>query len=193
MREIFESSFSLIIVAIVVAVRFVFYLRKRTAARDKRASQAGSPSGPKPLESIKAIEAEGAGDDEEFSAWNLAVTEEETVPPPQTSYQSVFASEDAPSSAAAYAPPLPVWETIPQAVLPTYGSAPTPDPEPEPLNREGEAARQPDPVSADKARPAATEGIPARTGSPFWARFRSLPPMQQGVLMAEILGAPKGF
>jgi hypothetical protein len=188
MREIFESSFSLIIVAIVVAVRFVFYLRKRAAERDKRASQAGQ-SGYKPLESIKAIEAEGS-DDEGFSAWNLAVTDEETVPPSLGSSQSVFAGAPA-STAAAYAAPLTaneapsVWETIPQAVLPTY--APTPGTEPEPPNR-GSEARQSEVV---RAGPAAAEGIPA--GSRFWTRYRSLPPMQQGVLMAEILGSPKGF
>jgi hypothetical protein len=71
--EIFESSLSIIILALIAGVRLVLYLRKRAAYKQ-------SQDRPPPLAGVEAIEAEGmalAGDEEDenekFSAWALSV------------------------------------------------------------------------------------------------------------------------
>jgi hypothetical protein len=81
--ELFESNLTFIVLAIIVGVRFVLYLRRKAADRQER-EQRENP----PLSGIAALEAEGAAAlkamaaKEEFSAWALDVDREPAPPPP---------------------------------------------------------------------------------------------------------------
>ncbi|MDR2246874.1 MAG: hypothetical protein LBE17_09475 [Treponema sp.] len=81
MTNFLESSLSLIVLAIIVSVRLVLFLRKRAESRTRNP--------PPPLVGVEAIETEGTvfapdDGDEDFSAWDLAAEEpEEPVPPPE--------------------------------------------------------------------------------------------------------------
>jgi hypothetical protein len=75
-----ESSLSLIVLAIIVGVRLILFLRKRAESRARNS--------PPPLGGVEAIEAEGAvfaldDEDADFSAWDLSAESEEPVPPPE--------------------------------------------------------------------------------------------------------------
>jgi hypothetical protein len=83
--ELFESNLTFIVLALIVGVRFVLYLRRKAAERQEREQREGPPP---PLSGIAALEAEGAAalkatdGDEEFSAWALDVDREPAPPPP---------------------------------------------------------------------------------------------------------------
>jgi hypothetical protein len=83
--ELFESNLTFIVLALIVGVRFVLYLRRKAAEKQERERREGPPP---PLSGIAALEAEGAAvlkatdGDEEFSAWALDVDREPAPPPP---------------------------------------------------------------------------------------------------------------
>jgi hypothetical protein len=156
-----ESSLSLIVLAIIVSVRLVLFLRKRA---ESRAQNHPPPS----LDGVEAIEAEGAvlaldNEDDDFSAWDL--TAEQPVPAPAASVRDA-------GSFLVVPPP-----EIPKAV-----------PAPAPIFK----AWTP-PYVEETAAPVATKTSPARTGGVFWRKLTNLPPLTQGVILAEILGPPKGL
>jgi hypothetical protein len=116
--EIFESSLSIIILAIIAGVRLVLYLRKRAENRAENRQ-------PPPLDGIEDIEAEGVAlagieGDDEFSAWNLSVEPQKPVPPPVR--KVVFSP--------AVLPP----------VFPEAAPLPVSAPDPEPQSRPGKTA-----------------------------------------------------
>lgn len=73
MTELFESNITFVILAIIVGVRLVLYLRRRAADRQAREKREDDS----PMSGIAAKEAE-----EEFSAWALDVDREHVPPPP---------------------------------------------------------------------------------------------------------------
>jgi hypothetical protein len=160
---LFESSLSIIVLAIVVSVRLVMYLRKRAADKQTR-------NPPPPLDGISAIEAESAvldsnEDEDGFSAWALSVEPRGPVPPPPAApiRDAGFSLEEL-SSAIPQAAPAPV-----SAPYIWQGSSPA-----ETIH-----------VSAGARR--------ARADGAFWRKLTALPPLEQGIIMSEILGPPKGL
>jgi hypothetical protein len=117
-KEIFESSLSIIILALIAGVRLVLYLRKRAANQAAR-------NRPPPLSGNEAIEAEGAaltGDEEDdgFSAWALSVEAREPVPPPAPPVRAAVFSPAVPSPVFPQAAPLPV--SVPDAGLRSHSA-----------------------------------------------------------------------
>ena len=164
MTKLFESSLSLIVLAIIVSIRLVLFLRKRAESRARNQS-------PPPLDGVEAIESEGAvlalnddADDEDFSAWALPV-DPEPVPTPA-----------APVRNAGFFPTVPP-SAIPEAA-PALAFAIDAWQQP---HEEGPAAS----VLAETRR--------ARTGGAFWRKLKDLPPLTQGVILSEILSPPKGL
>ena len=165
MTELFESSLSLIVLAIIVSVRLVLFLRKRAESRARNQ--------PPPLDGVEAIESEGAvlalnddDDDEDFSAWALSVDpRQEPVQPPA-----------APVRDAGFFPTVPP-PAIPEAApVPAFAIDAWQKP-----HEEGPAAS----VLAETRR--------ARAGGAFWRKLMDLPPLTQGVILSEILGPPRGL
>jgi hypothetical protein len=162
--EIFESSLSIIILALIAGVRLVLYLRKRAG---KQAANRMPP----PLAGIEAIEAEGAvlagdEDDEEFSAWNLSVEPRKPAPPqvPAPVRDTVF-------SPAVLPPVFPKAAPLPVSV-----------PDPGPQSRPEETS----PVVLAETRRSKKTGV-------FREKMGALPSLRQGVILSEILGPPKGL
>jgi hypothetical protein len=176
-KELFESSLSFIILAIIVSVRFVLFLRKRAAAKqaqERRQFQASPP----PLAGVAAIEDEGAteseeeSDDSEFSAWSLSVDSREgppvqpVVPPAPVALpnDAGFSSQILPPMSLDIPEPVSLSEVWPE----------------------------------DFRTPAPTESNPAagdtpKANGPCRRKFRTLPSLRQGVILSEILGPPKGL
>jgi hypothetical protein len=109
-----------------------------------------------------------AGDDEAFSAWNLSVDDD--LP--------------APASRPPEIPPSPAPPT-----------APSPGPAPVGFSRFPEAPDRFAAASGGLSRFAETPGPLAALArsAPARSKRRGLSPLQQGVVWAEILGAPKGL
>jgi hypothetical protein len=167
--ELFESSLSIIILAIIAGVRLVFYLRKRAA---NRARNQPPPS----LDGIEALEAEGADtkndddDEEDFSAWALSVEAEYRNPvPPPPAAPPVRDTGFFPA-----VPPLAIPEAVPEPV-------PVPDVWPQ----VGFAETAPAPVLAETRR--------TKARGAFWEKLRDLPSLTQGIVLSEILGPPRGL
>jgi hypothetical protein len=166
--ELFESSLSIIILAIIAGVRLVLYLRKRAA---NQARNQPPPS----LDGVEALEAEGVAienDDEEedFSAWTLSVDAEyrNPVPPPPA------------------APPVRdtgFFPAVPPLAIPE--AAPEPVPVPDVWPQTGFAETALAPVLAETCR--------TKARGAFWEKLRDLPPLTQGIVLSEILGPPRGL
>jgi hypothetical protein len=160
--DFFESSLSIIILAIIAGVRLVLFLRKRAENRARSRT-------PPPLDGVEDIEAEGAAfardeddDGEEFSAWALSVEPQEPVPP----VRDAGLLPAVPPSVFPRAYPLPV--SIPDDVWAL-------------------------PYAPETTAHILPETSPAKTGGAFWEKLRVLPPWEQGVILSEILGPPKGL
>jgi hypothetical protein len=159
-----ESSLSLIVLAIIVSVRLVLFLRKRAENRARNHP-------PPPLDGVEAIEAEGAGlalddaEEEDFSAWALSVEQSVPVPAPAAPIRDAgpFLAVPPPEIPKAVPAPAPVFEAWTQ------------------------------PYAEAAVVPVAAKTSPARTDGVFWRKLMNLPPLTQGVILAEILGPPKGL
>jgi hypothetical protein len=168
--ELFESSLSIIILAIIVSVRLVLYLRKRAETRARNQNR------PPPLGGIEALEAEGAtiendNDEEDFSAWALSVEAEsrDPVPPPVTPVRNTG-----------------LFPAVPPPAIPEAAPAPVPilDIWQHPYSGETAPVLIPEPHSAARR---------TKTGGAFWEKLRDLPPLTQGVILSEILSPPRGL
>jgi hypothetical protein len=186
MEDFFETLFPFLMVAVVLGSRLFLMIRRRNRGRqEKRPAPAAPPKSARGFvpwedESREAAPAKdgpaqpaAADEDESFSAWNLSV-------------------DDAPA-----APPAPVSR-------PSLPETPPPDPFAALSARFGGAAERLAAASPDRATlaldrvAAPPERVPpARASRPApkspQLRFRGLSPLQQAVVWAEILGAPKGF
>jgi hypothetical protein len=186
MKSFFDSIFPFLVVAVFVGVRIISVLRRRKNNRQRQ--EAAPVAAPKKSargfvpwedefrdtavsgavgEGSPSQTASGDDDDEAFSAWNLSVDD---VPP------------------APVEPPAP--KRLSEAPRPgLFATAPE------------SAAQPPQPVPAPPPRPAFPMAAPESAAQPLQPapgirpnqRFRKLPPLQQAVVWAEILGTPKGL
>jgi hypothetical protein len=191
-KELFESSLSFIIVAIIVGIRLVLFLRKRAVNKQEQ-----SRNTPPPLAGITEIEAEMVAipeeddDDEDFSAWALSVEAQEPAPPsavPSVPAGGIDLSPAILSSSIPEAAPISI--PVPEVWSPPYPASA--------LERESEIAQEP----AQENMPFGeipeigddSGNIrPVKTGGAFWRKLRTLPSLRQGIILSEILGPPKGF
>jgi hypothetical protein len=184
------DSFLPFIVLIVIAGTRIFAMVRRQARnreqsqrREEGAFQDGAPQKdirvfhPWEDEYREKAEADNDDDNEEFSAWSLSVNEgapEKTAP--------VTPPKPAPPPAR----PVPA-ETENASVFTGLSST-----SPVPVSGEIPAWLQ-SPAQPLEARPTETRALEAAAAASVENRIRSLPPLQQGVVWAEILGTPKGL
>jgi hypothetical protein len=172
MTAFLESTIFIIVLAVIVSVRLIIFLRKRAEQRGRNSSR-------QPRDSIEAIEAKNAAvnstyienGDEDFSAWDLSVEYEKAVAP-------------LPATPARFSRFFP--EISPQAILediPWQTSAP------EILSQQALKKEPAIPVST-ASNGARAAGI---TSGHFWEKLRTLPPLTQGVILSEVLAPPKGL
>jgi hypothetical protein len=172
--EEFLDSFFPILILIAVAVFRILSMVNRRKRKPVRKTNRGfqpwannNPPASPPSPVVVRTE-QAPSREEEFSAWNLSVDEE--APP-----------EPAPVSPL----PEPRPAEIRMAVFPAMLPPETPAP----------AAAVPD--YAPEIAEAGDDSIPGEafpdTPAPVVSRTRSLPPLQQGIIWAEILGTPKGL
>jgi hypothetical protein len=189
MRHFFDSVVPFLIVAVVVGFRMISMLRRRKRDGPEQGSPSDRAAPPKargfipwedefreaaPVASVAEsgpAQAAAADEDEAFSAWNLSVDDE---PPARTDPPRL---PKAPGS-----DPLTAARTDSSRLPKAPGS---------------------DPLTATLAGPSRFPEAPGSellATAPAWSiperpkqRFRGLPPLQQGVIWAEILGAPRGL
>ncbi|MFP3042499.1 hypothetical protein LQZ19_11850 [Treponema primitia] len=142
-------------------------------------------------------------DEEEFSAWSLSVDEETPKPAPaatpkpgelsaklsavlstkvpaDTNPASVFTALSV-TSAVSVSGEIPAWLQSPSQPEARQAEVPASD----------VTAPKPSAPEAAAADSGTSGGVPRKSGA--LSRIRSLPPLQQGIVWAEILGAPKGL
>jgi hypothetical protein len=140
------------------------------------------PAGPVTIE-----EAEQADPDDEFSAWSLSVDDEESVNPApvvpsKPAEISVFTALSS-TSAVPVSREVPAWLQSPPTEAPAAVTEAVEAPAPEAAAGDGGLP--------DRLLPALHGN--RRIAGAVESRIRSLPPLQQGIVWAEILGTPKGF
>ncbi|MDR1249596.1 MAG: hypothetical protein LBK63_09865 [Treponema sp.] len=183
MENFLDTVFPFLLISVVVVSRVALAIRRRNRGRQGSSSAPAAPSKPArgfvlweeefrepaPAENSPAQTGTGGDDDDDdgFSAWDLSVNEEPSIPPPLL--------PKAP-------PPAPVTAVRFGAVAERLAMAPNRTPPA--LDR---VAAPPEPIAADPERP-----LRPAPKAPEQC-FRGLSPLQQAVVWAELLGAPKGF
>jgi cytoskeletal protein RodZ len=195
LSKLTDSFFPIIVLIVVVGVRIFTSIRRQVRNREQsQKREAGNPvetgvRGFNPWENrdtegpaaIEAAEQKDPDDvDDAFSAWSLSVSDEEPVKPApaipskpaelpgDTKNVSVFTALSSPSSVPVSGE-VPAWLTSPSLA--------------------GMGNHTPETVGDDGS----PNPPPVCHGNPVTNRIRSLPPLQQGLVWAEILGTPKGL
>jgi hypothetical protein len=185
-----DSSLPLIIFAAIAGVRIITMIRrrvkKRAADATKEETPPTKPRGFRPfaLETAEEQARQPAqsdpddDDEEEFSAWSLSINDE---PPPAAPSKPVVAKADSIFTALSSTSAVPISGEVPAWLQPPVRSAE--------LSASAAETRVSEPGAAGGGEPANRSVPAAGAGS----RRRSLPPLQQAVIWAEILGTPKGL
>ncbi|GHV31854.1 hypothetical protein AGMMS4952_21240 [Spirochaetia bacterium] len=211
----FADSILPIIAIAVIGVRILTkVIRRQPGNREQARSPAAAPSQTAPPQkdtggfhpwqdeyrdpsspvTIEAAEQESLDDDgDEFSAWSLSINDEETAKPvpstppertPDTKKASIFTTLSSTSSVPVSGE-IPAWLQSPvQPVPPAQSYAEASVPVAAGMENRAPEAAPGDGGSPDR-RPSAHPGVESY--------IRSLPPLQQGIVWAEILGIPKGL
>jgi hypothetical protein len=184
--ERFAGSLLPFLIIVVVVLRGVFFLIGRGNSQRSRKNSDASP--PKAARSFASWEDEfrdeaflGANvrfapeEDEGFSAWNLSVDEEPPPPPAPSRVLEPSGRSSFPSGPARF----PETSKADPALSgpPRFPETPKTDPAP---------SDPPRLFETPKPREARRSAGPEQ-------RLRYLPPLQQGLVWAEILGRPKGL
>ncbi|GHV80715.1 hypothetical protein AGMMS49944_25060 [Spirochaetia bacterium] len=173
LSKLTNSIFPIIVLIVVAGVRILPKILRRQA-RNRDQGQTDLPQRDSPQKGVRGFQPSeqefmDADDDDDFSAWNLSVNDE--VP--------AKSAPVVPSKPAA----LPAWlqsPVQPAAPQPTEASASI---------VAGVETHAPEAVAGDGGSLSRQSTARHRVES----RIRSLTPLQQGIVWAEILGAPKGL
>jgi hypothetical protein len=188
LSKLTDSLLPIIVLVVIAGARILTTLRRRARNRDQSQDTAGPAAIP-----VAEPEAPDDDDDEAFSAWSLSV-HDEPVPEPAPAAPPK-AADAAPSlfTALSAVSSVQVSGEIPAWLQPTPQPIPPAESQPTELLASAAAVMEArTPETGDEG----TRPLPAYRRNPVGSvesRIRSLPPLQQGVVWAEILGTPKGL
>ena len=166
------SILPIIIFVVIAGARILTSMRRQARKRDQgQKEEYRDPASPVTIEDAERGD---TGDDDEFSAWSLSVNDGETPAPakpaelpgvlPRETKKASVCTDLLSTASVSVSGEIPAWLQSPSPPVPPAESIAQP---PEPRN-------------------------PQTVGS-VASRIRLLPPLQQGVIWAEILGTPKGL
>jgi type II secretory pathway pseudopilin PulG len=187
LSKLTDSILPIIVLAVIAGVRIITMVRRQARNRDQSQKQEDGAQSFQdeyrdPASPVTIEEAEREDPDDEFSAWSLSVNDDEPVPAVPSKPAELPAADSKNVSvftALSSTSSVPVSREIPAWLL-----SPSQPPEPRPTEA---------PVSVTEGLETRVPAAAAGDGGLLGSRIRSLPPLQQGIVWAEILGTPKGL
>jgi hypothetical protein len=177
LSKLTDSFLPLIVLIVIAGTRILMTVRRQARKRDQERNPEEEPASPVTIE-----EAEQADPDDEFSAWSLSVNDEEPEElPADTKSASLFTALSSTSS-------VPV-----SGEIPAWLQSPSRPEAPPPAEASVSVAAVMENRAPETAGDGRSPGLPPSYRHGVESRIRSLPPLQQGVVWAEILGTPKGL